>query len=71
MKIYSSIIGDRTFNNKSNGEICDITKKGISVKTSDGEIILTDIKPFGKKRMDAYSYVNGVGKDNLIGKVFK
>ena len=71
MKIYSSIIGDRTFNNKSNGEICDVTKKGISVKTLDGEIILTDIKPFGKKRMDAYSYVNGVGKDNLIGKVFK
>ena len=71
MKIYSSIIGDRTFNNKECGEICDITKKGISVKTSDGEIILTDIKPFGKKRMDAYSYVNGVGKDNLIGKVFK
>ena len=71
MKIYDSIIGDRTFNNKENGEICDITKKGISVKTNDGEIIITDIKPFGKKRMDAYSYVNGVGKDNLIGKVFK
>ena len=71
MKVYNSIIGDRTFNNKSNGEICDITKKGISVKTSDGEIILTEIKPFGKKRMDAVSYVNGVGRDNLIGKVFK
>ena len=71
MKIYDSIIGDRTFNNKENGEICDITKKGISVKTNDGEIILTDIKPFGKRRMDAYGYVNGVGKDNLIGKVFK
>ena len=39
--------------------------------TKDGEIILTSVKPFGKKRMDAYSYVNGVGKDNLIGKVFK
>ena len=71
MKVYDSIIGDRNFNNKSNGEICDITKKGISVKTSDGEIILTDIKPFGKKRMDAVSYINGIGKDNLIGKVFK
>ena len=71
MKVYDSIIGDRTFNNKSNGEICDITKKGISVKTEDGEIILTDIKPFGKKRMDALSYVNGIGKDKLIGKVLK
>ena len=71
MKVYDSIIGDRTFNNKANGEICDITKKGISVKTSDGEIILTEVKPFGKKKMDVASFVNGVGKDNLIGKVFK
>ncbi len=71
MKVYSSVIGDRTFNNKVNGEICDITKKGISVKTNDGEIILTEIKPFGKKKMDAISFVNGVGKENLIGKVFK
>ena len=71
IKIYDSIIGDRTFNNKSNGEICDITKKGISVKTNDGEIILTEIKPFGKKRMDAVSFVNGIGKDKLIGKVLK
>ena len=71
MKIYNSIIGDRTFNNKANGEICDITKRGISVKTSDGEIIITEVKPFGKNKMDAVSYVNGVGKDNLIGKVFK
>ena len=71
MKVYDSMIGDRVFSNKENGEICDITKKGISVKTSDGEIILTDIKPFGKKRMDATSYVNGIGREKLIGKVFK
>mgnify|MGYP003308116707 CR=1 FL=1 len=38
---------------------------------SDGEIILTDIKPFGKKRMDAASYLNGVDKKGLVGKVFE
>lgn len=70
-KIYDSIIGDKTYPNKKVGEICDVTKKGISVKTNDGEIIITDLKPFGKKRMDANSYVNGIGKDNLIGKVFE
>ena len=71
IKVYSSIIGDRDFSDKKNGEIVDINKSGISVKCSDGEIILTSIKPSGKKRMDAVSYVNGVGKDKLIGKVFE
>ena len=46
-------------------------KNGIGVSCSDGEIILTDIKPFGKKRMDAGSYLNGVDKKSLIGKVFE
>jgi methionyl-tRNA formyltransferase len=71
MKIYSSKINDKTYNDKKCGEIVDITKEGIVVKTSNSSIILKDIKPFGKKRMDAYSYVNGVGRDNLIGKVFE
>ena len=38
--------------------------------TKDGSILLTKIKPFGKKMMDATSYVNGIGKDKVIGKVF-
>ena len=37
--------------------------------TSDGEIILTDIKPFGKKRMSASSYINGLHDKSLVGKV--
>ena len=45
--------------------------KPIVVKTLDGTIILTKIKPFGKKLMDANSYVNGIGKDKLIGEVFE
>ena len=71
MKIYESIIGDREYPNKKCGEIVDINKNGIVVKTKDGSIILTKIKPFGKKMMDASSYVNGIGKDKLLGKVFK
>ena len=71
VKIYASIIGTNKYANKVCGEICSISKDGISVCTGDGEIIITEIKPFGKKKMDAYSYVNGIGKDNLIGKVFK
>ena len=53
------------------GEISNIYKNGIGVCTGDLEVILTSIKPFGKKRMDAASYLNGVDKKSLIGKVFE
>lgn len=70
MKIYKSTISSKNYNGEY-GEIVDITKEGIVVKTGDAAIILTEVKPFGRKKMDANSYVNGIGKNNLIGKVFK
>ena len=69
MKIYSSDMISKKYNGKC-GEIVDVTKEGIIVLCSDGAIVIKELKPFGKKRMDAYSYANGVGKNNLIGKVF-
>ena len=70
MKILESKIGSGNYSGTC-GEIVDINKEGIVVKTSDGSIILTKIKPFGKKLMDANSYVNGIGRDKLIGEVFE
>ena len=70
MKIYKSTISSKKYNGEY-GEIVDVTKEGIVVKTGDASIILNEVKPFGKKKMDANSYVNGIGKNNLIGKVFK
>lgn len=70
MKILESKIGNGNYSGTC-GEIVDVTKEGIFVKTMDGVIILTKIKPFGKKLMDAYSYVNGIGKEKIIGKVFR
>lgn len=71
MKIYAAIISDRVFKDKRCGEITNIYKEGIGVCTKDGEIIFTDIKPFGKKRMSASSYINGIKKEELIGKVLR
>ena len=71
MKIYDSEILDKDFSTKTCGEIVDVNKEGIVVKTLDGSIVLKTIKPFGKKMMNAKDYVNGIGKDNLIGRVFK
>ena len=70
MKIYESKILEKKYNGVC-GEIVDITKEGIVVCTGDYVIIITKLKPFGKKMMDASSYVNGIGKDKLLGQVFK
>lgn len=70
-KIYRAEISERKFTNKEIGEVTGLYKDGIGVMTLDGEIILTDIKPFGKKRMSASSYINGLRDKSLIGKVLK
>ena len=70
MKLCESSLYDKTYSNHTCGEIVEVIKEGIVVVTKDGSILLTKIKPFGKKMMDATSYVNGIGKDKVIGKVF-
>jgi methionyl-tRNA formyltransferase len=69
-KIYNSRIGS---SNKSGvvGEIINVYKDGIGIKSLDGELIITDIQVEGKKRMLVSSYLNGINKDSLLGKVFK
>ncbi len=71
MKILDSFILDKDYPKATCGEIVDTTKEGIVVKTMDGCIVLTQIKPFGKKMMAASSYVNGIGREQLVGKVFQ
>ncbi|MBQ7140985.1 MAG: methionyl-tRNA formyltransferase [Bacilli bacterium] len=69
MKIYESKIGNNS--PKTPGEIINVYKDGIGVSTIDGEIIITKIKPFGKKLMDVKDYLNGIkDKGVLISKRF-
>ena len=69
-KVYNSRIG-AVKSNEICGKIINIYKDGIGVSTSDGEIILTEIKPFGKKKMLVRDYLNGIDKNSLIGKILK
>ena len=50
------------------GKIINVYKNGIGVKCSDKEIIITKVKPSGKKEMSACDYINGKKKENLLGK---
>ena len=49
------------------GEIIALYDNGIGVKCSDKEIIITKLKPSGKKEMQAKDFINGRGKDKLLG----
>lgn len=71
VKVYASRISDNTYPDKQNGEIVKIYKDGIGIKTKDSEIILLEIKPFGKKKMLVRDYLNGVKKEELIGKIVR
>lgn len=69
LKVWASLIGNNYYPEKLDGEITQIYKEGIGVKVSNGEIIITQLQLEGKKRMDATAFVNGVGKEKLIGNV--
>lgn len=71
MKIYSSTISDSFYTERQNGEISRIYKDGFGVSTKDGELIIKEIQPEGKKRTLVKDYFNGIKKEELLGKILK
>lgn len=69
-KIYKTEISPNDYKGEC-GKIINIYKDGIGIGCSDGEIIIKELKPSGKKRMSTKDYLNGAKKEDLIGKVFK
>ena len=70
VKFYSSRIGTSNKDGKV-GEIINIYNDGIGVKTTDSEIIITELQFEGKKKTTATEYLNGIhNKDSLLGKIF-
>lgn len=72
MKIYEvEITPNTTYKNRKLGEIVDITKDSIIVLGTNGLIHIKDIAIEGKKRCKVKEYLNGIKKENLVGKVLK
>lgn len=44
----------------SSGEVVNITKDGVAVATANKVLLIKEIKPDGKSKMDAYAWTNGV-----------
>lgn len=71
VKIYKCYRTDSFYTSKKNGEISRIYKDGFGVSTRDGEIVITEFQPAGKKKMKVKDYFNGTDANELLGKVFE
>ena len=61
-KVYKAKIGT---NKLGVGKI-NIYKDSIGIGTKDSEILLLEVQPMGKKKMDIKSYLNGINKEEFI-----
>ena len=65
VKVLEAQISDRD-SKFSPGTICEINKDSIGICTMDKVILITKVKPFGKKAMDAKDYINGLNKEKTL-----
>ena len=65
VKVLEAQISDRD-SKFSPGTICEINKDSIGICTMDKVILITKVKPFGKKAMDARDYINGLNKEKTL-----
>ncbi|SHJ61289.1 methionyl-tRNA formyltransferase [Anaerobranca californiensis DSM 14826] len=59
LKIISGEIYQGFLQSQEPGTIVEIIKKGIIVATGEGSILIKEVQPANKEKMDSYSYVNG------------
>ena len=65
-KVLESRIGEST--SGETGVITNVYKDSFGIKCSDKEVLITKIKPAGKKEMLVRDFFNGYKKENLINK---
>lgn len=63
-KIIESKIGSEATGEV--GVITSVNKDSFGIMTKDGEILITKIKPFGKKEMTVKDFFNGYKKEDLL-----
>lgn len=68
IKVYECYTTDNNFSNLMDGQISAIYEDGFGIKVSNGEIVVTVIKPEGKNKMQAKDFINGY-QGNLVGKI--
>lgn len=69
VKIYKSR-KEKNLTKALPGQVVNIYKDGFGIKTYDGEIVILELKLEGKNKMNAKDFLNGINKDEFLGKMF-
>lgn len=69
LKVWNSYVTDNYFPAMFDGQITNIYDDGFGVKVSNGEIVFTEVQLEGKNKMSAKEFLNGVNKEEFIGRV--
>lgn len=69
LKVWKCYQTDELYPTAFEGQITKIYNDGFGVKVHNGEIVLTEVQPEGKKRMTAIDFINGKNKEELLGKI--
>ncbi len=69
LKVWKCREGETYRPDLFDGQVTAIYPDGFGVKVSNGEIIFTTVQPEGKKKMAATDFLNGINKDEFIGKI--
>lgn len=59
IKVLSTTVLNNDTENENEGEIVNISKNGIEVAAKKGILLIKEIKPEGKPKMEAYAWTNG------------
>lgn len=69
LKVWKCREGETYRPDLFDGQVTAIYPDGFGVKVSNGEIIFTIVQQEGKKKMEALDFLNGINKDEFIGKI--
>lgn len=70
IKLWMSKVYDKKLKSKP-GTIIDINKEGILVATKDNGILITELQLPGKRKTLVKDFINGIKKEDYIGKTFE
>ena len=70
IKLWMSKVYDKKLKSKP-GTIIDINKEGILVATKDNWILITELQLPGKRKTLVKDFINGIKKEDYIGKTFE
>lgn len=58
---------DKQHDHSKISKVTNIYKDGFAIACNDGEVVITEFIPSGKKQMLVNSYLNGIDKNKLLG----